>query len=94
MTTRPKLYPHHRHEWEATLIDNEVRCLVCGWELPEPIAAYDNPSVTERICGATATTKTRGTITCAQPAGHPGPHFTKAQPAPEKVPVHDSGVAT
>jgi hypothetical protein len=44
MTTRPKLYPHHRHEWEATLIDNKVRCEVCGWELPRPIAKYDDPT--------------------------------------------------
>jgi hypothetical protein len=50
--------------------------------------------MTERICGATATTKTRGTITCARPPDHPGPHFTKAQPAPEQVPVHDSGACT
>jgi hypothetical protein len=50
--------------------------------------------MTDPICGATATTKTRGTITCAQPAGHRGPHFTKAQPAPEKVPVHDPGTCT
>jgi hypothetical protein len=50
--------------------------------------------MTERICGATADTKTRGTITCARPPDHPGPHFTKAQPAPEKVPVHDPGTCT
>jgi hypothetical protein len=64
MTTRPKLHPHHRHEWEATLIDNEVRCLVCGWELSRPIAKYDDPT---------------GSL---------------IEDESERIPVHDSGVAT
>lgn len=51
--------------------------------------------MTERICGATVDTKTRGTTVCARPADHPGPHFTKAtRPVTERVPVNDSGVTT
>jgi hypothetical protein len=47
------------------------------------------------ICGATADTKTRGTITCARPPDHPGPHFTKVtRPTSEQVPVTDAGVTT
>ena len=29
------------------------------------------------ICGATVDSKTRGTIACARPQNHVGPHFTK-----------------
>jgi hypothetical protein len=41
--TRPKLFPNHRHRWQ-TLLDNQVRCEVCGWELPRPVAKYDDPT--------------------------------------------------
>lgn len=47
------------------------------------------------ICGATVDSKTRGTIVCAQPPDHPGPHFTKVlPPVSEQVLVHDSGATT
>jgi hypothetical protein len=54
LTTRPKLFPRHQHRWIEKLDMNRssapdqtstlVRCEVCGWELPRPIAKYDDPT--------------------------------------------------
>lgn len=37
MTKRPKLYSRHRHQWQPTLIPNQVTCTVCGFTVPATV---------------------------------------------------------